>query len=187
MSHERIWHVSETADIQRFEPRADANGRERVWAIGESRLHNYLLPRDCPRVTYFATPATSAFDRSRFFSVSDAQSVVAIEHAWLPMVRNARLYLYEFAPDDFVLEDAVAAYWISERATTPIACTEIDDALRALTARAVELRVVSSLWPLRDAVVASSLGFSIIRMRNAAQRTSEVQSDVDPRALRPGG
>jgi uncharacterized protein DUF6886 len=81
----------------------------------------------------------------------------------------------------------VAAYWISERATTPIACTEIDDALRALTARAVELRVVSSLWPLRDAVVASSLGFSIIRMRNAAQRTSEVQSDVDPRALRPGG
>ena len=168
---ERIWHVSEEPGIERFEPRIDAaEGRQRVWAIGESRLHNYLLPRDCPRVTFYAGPATSADDRARFFSVSAAESVVAIERGWLDRVRNARLHLYEFAPDDFELTDAIAAYWTSERIATPIDCTVVDDPLAELGRRAVELRVLSSLWPLRDAVVASTLGFSIIRMRNAQPR-----------------
>ena len=167
---ERIWHVSETAGIPRFQPRADAGGRERVWAIGDSRLHNYLLPRDCPRVTFYAAATTSAADRERFFSVSDAESVVAIERGWLDRVRNARLFLYEFGPDDFELTDAIAAYWTSERTATPVDCTVVDDPLAELTRRAVELRVLSSLWPLRDAVVASTLGFSIIRMRNALPR-----------------
>jgi len=44
------------------------------------------------------------------------------------------------------------------------------DALAELTHRDVELRVTPSLWPLRDAVVASTLQFSLIRMRNATPR-----------------
>ena len=36
--------------------------------------------------------------------------------------------------------------------------------------RDVELRFVPNLWPLRDAVVASTLQFSLIRMRNALSR-----------------
>jgi len=167
---ERIWHISETSGIERFEPRPDSDGRERVWAIGESRLHNYLLPRDCPRVTFYAAATTSAADRARFFSVSDTESVVAIERGWLDRVRNTRLYLYQFAPDDFELTDAIAAYWISERTATPVERAVVDDPLAELTRRAVELRVLSSLWPLRDAVVASTLGFSIIRMRYAQPR-----------------
>ena len=167
---ERIHHVSETAAISRFEPRTDAEGRLRVWAIGESRLHNYLLPRDCPRVTYYATATTSERDRRAFFTVSDAQSVVAIEHRWLPALRATQLHVYEFDARDFVLEDAIAAYYVSTHAVTPIAQREIADPLTELFARGVELRVLSSLWPLRDAVVASSLGFSIIRMRNAQPR-----------------
>ena len=167
---ERIYHVSETPGIARFDPRADAEGRLRVWAIGESRLHNYLLPRDCPRVTYYANATTSNDDRRAFFTVSDTQSVVAIEQAWLPALRSVRLHVYEFAAADFVLEDAVAAYYVSTRSAAPISHREVDDALVELSARAVELRVLSSLWPLRDAVVASSLGFSIIRMRNAQPR-----------------
>jgi hypothetical protein len=39
-----------------------------------------------------------------------------------------------------------------------------------LLRRGVELRFVPSLWPLHDAVAASSLRFSIIRMRNALPR-----------------
>ena len=167
---ERIYHVSETPGIARFDPRADAEGRLRVWAIGESRLHNYLLPRDCPRVTYYANATTSNDDRRAFFTVSDTQSVVAIEQAWLPALRSVRLHVYEFAAADFVLEDAVAAYYVSTRWAAPISHREVADALVELSARAVELRVLSSLWPLRDAVVASSLGFSIIRMRNAQPR-----------------
>ena len=124
---ERIWHISETSGIERFEPRPDSDGRERVWAIGESRLHNYLLPRDCPRVTFYAAATTSAADRARFFSVSDTESVVAIERGWLDRVRNTRLYLYQFAPDDFELTDAIAAYWISERTATPVERAVVDD------------------------------------------------------------
>jgi hypothetical protein len=36
--------------------------------------------------------------------------------------------------------------------------------------RGVELRVQPSLWELRDAVIASTLAFSIIRWQNAAPR-----------------
>jgi hypothetical protein len=46
----------------------------------------------------------------------------------------------------------------------------IDDPIAELLRRGVDLRFVSSLWPLRDAVVASSLRFSFIRMRNAQPR-----------------
>lgn len=167
---ERIFHVSETPAITRFEPRPDAQGRECVWAIGDSRLHNYLLPRDCPRVTYYANSATTDADRATFFSASEAQSVVAIEHGWFAALRETHLHVYEFDRSTFALEDAIAAYYVSTRAQTPIAHRLVTDAAAELFDRGVELRVLSSLWPLRDAVVTSSLGFSIIRMRNARPR-----------------
>ena len=176
---ERIFHISETPGIARFDPRPDAEGIDRVWAIGESRLHNYLLPRDCPRVTFYAAATTSAADRTRFFSVSDGESVVAIEREWLERLRHARLYLYEFAHTGFELTDAIAAYWTSAAAATPIGCTVVTDPLAELARRAVELRVLTSLWPLRDAVVASTLGFSIIRMRNAQPRDAQLERPVE--------
>jgi hypothetical protein len=46
----------------------------------------------------------------------------------------------------------------------------IDDPIAELLKRGVELRFVPNLWPLRDAVLASTLQFSIIRMRNALPR-----------------
>jgi hypothetical protein len=46
----------------------------------------------------------------------------------------------------------------------------IEDLLGELLACDIELRVMPSLWPLCDAVVASSLRFSCIRMRNALPR-----------------
>jgi hypothetical protein len=39
-----------------------------------------------------------------------------------------------------------------------------------ITRRGAEVRLVESLWPLHDAVAASTLEFSMIRMRNAKQR-----------------
>src|SRR5882672_2929140 len=132
---ERIYHVSETAGIARFEPRADAEGRLRVWAIGESRLHNYLLPRDCPRVTYYANATTSNDDRHAFFAVSDTQSVVAVERTWLPALRNTRLHVYELAADDFVLEDAIAAYYVSTETVAPISHRVVVDPLTELCSR----------------------------------------------------
>jgi Family of unknown function (DUF6886) len=164
---ERLFHVSETADIVRFEPRVDARGRGVVWAIGASRLHNYLLPRDCPRVTYYASATTTAADRNAFFSARTTESVIAIEREWLDAVATTPLYVYEFDSAPFALDDAVAAYYVAANAVTPIGCERIASPLAALLARPIGLRILSSLLPLKDRVVTSSLGFSIIRFSNA--------------------
>lgn len=55
-------------------------------------------------------------------------------------------------------------------AVTPARVTMIDDALRALAASGAEVRVLQDFWPLRDAVIRSSLRFSIIRTANALPR-----------------
>jgi hypothetical protein len=41
-----------------------------------------------------------------------------------------------------------------------------------LLSRRVDLRVLPNLWPLHDGLVASTLQFSHIRMRNALPRAS---------------
>ena len=86
-----MFHVSEDAGIERFDPRAPADGGEPVvWAIESARLCNYLLPRDCPRVTFDAGPETTAADVNRFLGAS--ATVVAIEQAWVKRLRACRLY-----------------------------------------------------------------------------------------------
>ena len=61
-----LFHVSEELGIERFEPRPSPSADEPVvWAIDADRLRNYLLPRDCPRVTYYAGRATAAADVER--------------------------------------------------------------------------------------------------------------------------
>jgi hypothetical protein len=47
----------------------------------------------------------------------------------------------------------------------------IEDPVSALLERGVELRIQPSLWALRDAIIESTLAFSIIRWRNAAPRS----------------
>ena len=49
-----------------------------------------------------------------------------------------------------------------------------DDLILELLNRGVELRIVPSLWPLRDEVVKSTLQFSLIRMRNAQRQRREI-------------
>lgn len=53
----RLFHVSEEANIEVFNPRIPARkdldqSVGLVWAIDEKRLPNFLTPRDCPRVAY---------------------------------------------------------------------------------------------------------------------------------------
>lgn len=170
-----LFHISDQPNIARFEPRPPPSPRPglegaMVWAIDLAHLHNYLLPRDCPRVTFYATPASDPADVARLMAGVSARHVVAIEAGWLPAVRAARLYQYALPPASFELNDAGAGYYISREPVAPSRVTPIDDLLAALLAHDVELRVMPSLWRLCDAVVASSLQFSIIRMRNAQPR-----------------
>ena len=167
-----LFHVSEEFGIERFEPRPSpyADGSV-VWAIDADRLRNYLLPRECPRVTYYAGRETTKADVERFLGSSPA--VIAVESAWLERVRSCRLYCYHVPLATFECIDECAGYFVSRRAVVPTHVLVIDDLLAALLGRGVELRFVPNLCPLRDAVVSSTLRFSIIRMRNALPRPSQ--------------
>jgi hypothetical protein len=167
---EMLFHVSE-GEIRRFLPRPSESVDEPgVWAIDGRRLHNYLLPRDCPRVTFYAGPATSAEDAERFLGTSPA--VVAVASAWLERIRACVLYVHHLPPRTFECLDEGAGYWVSRAAVVPERVEVTTDVVAELLRRGVELRFLPSLWHLHDAVAASSLQFSMIRMRNAAPRPS---------------
>ena len=62
----------------------------------------------------------------------------------------------------------MAGYHVSTEAVTPLSVDPVGDRLDRLAASGIELRLTPSLWPLREALVTSSMGFSMIRLRNAA-------------------
>lgn len=165
-----LLHISEEPGIERFEPQASEYTAEPViWAIDEDRLRNYLVPRECPRVTFYAGPKTTAADVERFLGSSPA--VVAVESGWLERLRSCRLYCYHLPPQTFECMDECAGYFVSRVSVVPTHVEAFEDLIAELLRRGVELRFVPSLWPLRDAVAASTLQFSIIRMRNALPRS----------------
>lgn len=168
----RLFHVSEDEKIERFEPRRPIRqdvhqNTKLVWAISEARLVNFLTPRECPRVTFHKAPHSTAEDIDRFIGSTDVSAVIAIEHAWFPKMQETRLTIYEFDPGGFVLQDAIAGYYVSEKVQVPIGATTIDDLFAAIFDRNAELRVLPNLWSLCKAVKSSSLGYSMCRMRNA--------------------
>jgi hypothetical protein len=178
---ETLYHVSDQPGIERFDPRPSPTPHPAVdgpvvWAVGERLLHNYLMPRDCPRVTFYVGPNTVPADAERLMLGASARHVVAIETEWLDRLRRERLYLYRVPGGTFRPVDPGAGYYVSSEPIVPLDVTEIADVLAALVARDVELRVMPSLWALRDLVIASTIKFSIIRWRNAAP---------DPRPGRP--
>ena len=170
----RLFHVSEEPDIIYFIPRTPTRNdldksKGLVWAINEHCLPNFLTPRDCPRVTFHACDKTTKDDSSKFFS-SSRHHCVAIEHGWFEIMQKTTLYLYEFDPSNFYLQDRVAGYYVSEQPEVPIGKTQIDDLFHALFERNIEIRLVDNLWILADAVKESTLNFSICDMANAKKR-----------------
>lgn len=168
----RLFHVSEEKDIRFFDPRPvtrrDLDQSKRyVWALNERYLPNFLTPRDCPRVTWHVQEGTAREDCERFFSSQGQTHGVAIEWDWFGRMRETVLYLYEFHPQGFVLQDGQAGYYVSEQPQTPIAQHRIDDLFDALAQRNVEFRCVHRLWKLRDEIAQSTLGWSFCRMGNA--------------------
>jgi hypothetical protein len=162
----RVYHVSEESGIERFMPRESSDGIDRVWSVSDARLHNYLLPRDCPRVTFYAAETTSPGDVRRFLPDRNVASVVAIEQRWLERVLNTPLRLYVFDAAPFALHDAIAGYYVTRQAVEPLMELAVDDPLGVMLARDIEFRVLASLATLRAAVIESTLGFSIIRWHN---------------------
>src|ERR1043165_10151297 len=83
----KLFHISDNGEIERFEPRLPPSAGAGVsglcvWAIDEQHLPHYLLPRDCPRVTFYPLPTSSPDDIRHFFGPGPAaptHHVIAIE------------------------------------------------------------------------------------------------------------
>jgi hypothetical protein len=168
----RLFHISEQPGISIFTPRPSPSHFENitgsvVFAISDQLLHNYLLPRDCPRVTFYAGTNTTDADKQKFIGNTTSNHVVAVESGWYQQIKETTLYCYEFLSDDFMLIDECAGYYVSYKPVVPIAVTVIDDIMAALLNRDIELRFMPSLIDIADATRNSSLQFSLIRMRNA--------------------
>lgn len=171
----RLFHVSEDPNITTFHPRLPTRTDldptiALVWAIDEARLPNFLTPRNCPRVAYNATDKTTDADRKRFFTSSRTEHAVILESKWLPAMLSTTLYLYEFDPAGFILQDDVAGYYVATETQFPILKHVIPDPLSELLRRSVEVRFVNSLWDAVDAVQASTLNWSLCRMAYAQPR-----------------
>jgi hypothetical protein len=154
-----LWHVSEDATIERFEPR---DGR--VWAIDTRHVPLYWFPRDCPRATFWAVEETTDDDVDRFLAGDRTRRVHVVEPAWLERMRSVELYTYELPGATFEPQDR---YWISSVAVEPARRVELGDSLGLHAAAEIELRIAPKLLELWDRVVASTLDFSGIRLRNA--------------------
>lgn len=169
LSNTKLFHVSEEQDIEKFIPRYSPHtNKPVVWAISEDKLASYLLPRDCPRISYYAGNKTSEVDIKEFLGSS--KQVIAIEAMWYKQAIATRLYLYELPTAIFNLFDSIAGYYIVDTPVIPICKHIIDDPIKELLAKKIELRILPSLWQLHDAVVNSTLEFSIIRMKNSQAR-----------------
>src|SRR5688500_9115210 len=115
-----LFHVSEDGAIARFEPRPLPKGAvgvspdERVvWAIDAEHLHNYLLPRDCPRVTFYARrDRAGAVNDEPLLAGTTASRVIAVESAWLDRIRTTQLFCYELPADGFACIDGNAGYFV---------------------------------------------------------------------------
>ena len=67
-----LFHLSEDPDIVEFNPRPSKYTQDPVvWAVNDEKLRNYLLTRDCPRVTYYADART---DPNEFPTLCGARS-----------------------------------------------------------------------------------------------------------------
>ncbi|MFP3391222.1 DUF6886 family protein [Brevibacillus sp. SIMBA_040] len=167
---EVLFHYSEDPTITQFVPRAHPSHpglSPAVWAIDEKQAPMYFLPRDCPRIAFYQTEESKEEDVNRFLGVSTARMIIVIENRWYTQVKEAILYQYSFSPDSFYCWDHRAGYYLSHDPVEPIHVQAVGDLLARLSQEDIELRMTPSLSPLREALLPSSLHFSMIRMRNA--------------------
>jgi hypothetical protein len=166
----RLFHISEDSSIEVFEPRLPKHENSQVavpivWATDDEHFYNYLVPRDCPRVSFHRLSSSTEEDLTQYFGASEASSVLVIEGSWLQRAVECELWAYEFASDGFECVDSVAGYYVCKTAVTPRIKAQVSRPLTRLVQSGTELRVVNSLETMINEVVKSSLGFSIIRAR----------------------
>ena len=160
--------MSEEPELDCFEPhvaRTAAESEPLVWAVDTRHLPLYWFPRDCPRGTFWADAGSDPEDVRRL--LGESQRVHVVEEAWLPRLREVRLFAYRLPRTGFQPHPEVGGYWIARTTVRPTEVVALGDVVELHADAGIELRAVANLWPLWNDVVASSLEFSGIRLRNA--------------------
>jgi hypothetical protein len=163
-----LYHYSEEPDIRVFAPRPSRLGFDCVWTIDVENAPLYFFPRDCPRVAFWATEATTEADRARFLTGAGAERVVVIESGWLKKMRDTPLFAYTFDATPFVsyTHESPGTHLAMET-VVPLSVASVGDLLEKITEAGWELRMMPRLKPLWEPLIASTLHFSGIRLRNA--------------------
>ena len=129
----------------------------------------YWFPRDCPRVTAWPRNAADAAAFGTAFG-TDARRVHAIERDWLDGMSTTVVYRYELDAADFTPWNDASGQWVCDHEIAPLLVAPIGDLLKLHGNAGIELRVVDSLWPLRDLAHRGPWDFSTVRMGNARPR-----------------
>ncbi|GAA3043067.1 hypothetical protein GCM10010464_03880 [Pseudonocardia yunnanensis] len=176
-----VLHFSEDPTIAEFVPHVAATARVSVayvWAVDAQRAPSYWFPRQCPRVMAWARDGSTSSDVARIIGPYGGSRVHAVEYGWLERMRTVRLYAYRFPaavfrpyaepePDRQFGEPEPSAH-VTEVPVRPLGPPEpVGDLFTLHEEAGIELRVLPTLWTFWEAVTASTLGFSGIRLRNA--------------------
>lgn len=163
-----LWHVSEEPSIERFVPRVSATAELEeplVWGVDTRHLPCFWFPRDCPRGTFWADAATDPGDAARL--LGHWTRVHAIEEAWLDRMHSTDVFAYRLRETAFEPHPEVGGYWVSRETVEPLETKPLGDLVALHDGAEIELRVLPNLWPLWNAVIASTLEYSGMRLRNA--------------------
>ena len=120
---------------------------------------------------FWAVESTSEDDVERFLTGDRGRRVHALQSDWLERFRSARLFAYRLPEATFEPYARAAGYLVSREPVEPLAVVELGDLLARHAAAGIELRIVRDLRGLWERVIASTLEFSGIRLRNLGRRT----------------
>ncbi|MEV4518569.1 DUF6886 family protein [Dactylosporangium sp. NPDC049525] len=171
----QVLHFSEDPTITRFVPHVAATAQQPeayVWAVDHGRSPDYWFPRQCPRAMAWSGPGTTAEDRDRIVGAGCGERVHAVEFGWLEAIRTARVFAYRLPAATFAPFGAPVHHaHVAVEPVVPLGPPEPVGDLFALHAAAgIQLRVLPNLWSFWDAVTASTMLFSGIRLGNALPR-----------------
>ncbi len=169
-----LLHFSEDPDIAVFRPHVPASSPDNpplVWTVDEDHAPGFWFPAPMPaRLLLVDRHAATEIGRAL---LGTGTRMHAIESGWLERMRACKLFVYRFDPAPFTIRKTPqAGYFATEETVTPLSVAPVGDLLARHAEAGIELRIVPNLWPVIDAVIASGLGFSIIRKANALPRAS---------------
>lgn len=171
-----LLHFSEDPNIKVFHPHVPASSPDNpplVWAVDAEHAPGFWFPRQCPRACCWSIGKPLSDIGKTLLGLGATTRMHAIETGWLERMRACKIYVYRFDPAPFTIHQIPeAGYWAATETVTPLSVEPVGDLLALHAAANTELRIVPSLWPLIDAIVASGLEFSIIRSTNALPRAS---------------